>query len=187
MQMSDEIRIEAPREQVYAALNDPQILKQSIPGCEEIDQISETELTATVVTKIGPIKAKFKGQVTLSDLNPPESYTISGEGTGGTAGFAKGGAKVSLQADGSATILRYDVEADVGGKLAQLGGRLIEGTAKKLAGDFFNSFSEAVAGPAEEAAPAAAETAESEGVSPWVWIGVGAVALVVLYILIGVI
>jgi len=186
MQFNDEIRIDAPREQVYAALNDPGILRNSIPGCEEIEQVSETELVATVVTRIGPIKAKFKGQVTLSDLNPPESYTISGEGTGGSAGFAKGGAKVTLEADGTATILHYEVQADVGGKLAQLGGRLIEGTAKKLAGEFFNSFRDAVAGPAEEGvAEVAAEKAEPGGVNPMVWIAGGAVALIVLYLLVG--
>ena len=149
------------------------------------------ELNGLVVelehTKVGPIKAKFKGQVTLSDLNPPESYTISGEGTGGTAGFAKGGAKVSLEADGTVTILHYEVQADVGGKLAQLGGRLIEGTAKKLAGEFFTSFSEAVTGPAEEAAPAevAADKAGAGGTNPMIWIAGGAVALIVLYLLVG--
>ncbi len=190
MQLNDEIRIEAPREQVYAALNDPEILRKSIPGCEEIEQISETELFATVVTKIGPIKAKFKGQVTLSDLNPPKSYTISGEGKGGSAGFAKGGAKVSLEEDGGATILRYEVQAVVGGKLAQLGGRLIEGTAKKLAGDFFNSFREAMAGPVDEAAEApvpagAVKEAGIGAVHPLVLIVCGAVSLVVLYLLIG--
>ncbi len=185
MRLNDEIRIEAPREQVYAALNDPQILKKSIPGCQRIEQISKTELTATVVAKVGPIKATFKGKVMLSDLNPPESYTISGEGTGGAAGFAKGGAKISLEDDGGATILRYEVQADVGGKLAQLGGRLIEGTAKKLAGDFFNSFSEAVTGPAEEGVPGAAEKAAPSGVDPLVWIAGGAIVLAALYYLFG--
>ena len=181
MELNGEIRIEAPREQVYAALNDPEILRKSIPGCEELEQISETELVATVVIRIGPIKANFQGQVMLSDLNPPESYTISGEGKGGSAGFAKGGAKVSLEEDGGATILRYEVQADVGGKLAQLGGRLIEGTAKKLSGDFFKSFSEAVAGPAPEGVPAAAE---KTGTNPLVWIIGGAVVLGILYFLI---
>jgi carbon monoxide dehydrogenase subunit G len=117
----------------------------------------------------------------LSDLNPPESYTISGEGNGGSAGFAKGGAKISLIEDGGATILRYQVQADVGGKLAQLGGRLIEGTAKKLSGDFFKSFSEAVVGPAPEAVPAAVE---KTGTNPLVWIIGGAVVLGILYFLI---
>ena len=140
MKLNDEIHINATREQVYAALNNPDILQRSIPGCERIERISETELKATVVAKIGPIKAKFKGQVILSDLNPPESYTISGEGNGGGAGFAKGGAKVFLKDNGVATVLRYEVQAEVGGKLAQLGSRLIDGAAKKIAGEFFNSF-----------------------------------------------
>ncbi|MEE8352251.1 MAG: carbon monoxide dehydrogenase subunit G [Rhodospirillales bacterium] len=183
MQLSDEIRIEASREQVYAALNDPEILKKSIPGCEKIERISETELTATVVTKIGPIKAKFKGQVTLSDLNPPVSYTISGEGAGGSAGFAKGSAKVSLEEDGGATVLHYEVQADVGGKLAQLGGRLIEGTTKKLAGEFFNSFREGVAGPAPAIAPAA--TPATATINPLFLIAGGVIVLVALYFLIG--
>ena len=190
MQLNDEIRIEAPREQVYAALNDPEILRKSIPGCEEIEQVSETELIATVVTKIGPIKARFKGQVTLSDLNPPESYTISGRGRGGSAGFAKGGAKIVLEEDGGATVMRYEVQVDVGGKLAQLGGRLIEGTAKKLAGDFFTQFKKEVTGREDEAAEvtvsaATAEEARIGAVHPLVWIVGGAVALVVLYFLIG--
>ncbi len=188
MQLNDEIHIEASREDVYAALNDPEILRKSIPGCETIERISETELVATVVTKIGPIKAKFKGQVTLSDLNPPVSYTISGEGKGGPAGFAKGGAKVSLEESGSATILRYEVQVEVGGKLAQLGGRLIEGTAKKLAGEFFNNFRKAVAGPVDDAAEetVSAEVREIggiEAVHPMVLLVCGAVSLVVLYLL----
>ena len=141
MKMTDEIRIEANRNQVFSALNDPEILRQAIPGCQELDQTSETELTATVLAKVGPVKAKFRGVVTLSDINPPESYTISGEGKGGAAGFAKGTAKVFLTDDGGATILSYEVNAEVGGKLAQVGGRLIEGTSKKLAGEFFDNFS----------------------------------------------
>ena len=187
MQINDEIRLEASRQEVYAALNDPQILKQAIPGCEEIEQVSETELTATVSLKIGPIKARFKGKVTLSDLNPPESYTITGEGSGGAAGFAKGSAKVSLDDDGGATILRYQVEADIGGKIAQLGGRLIEGTAKKLSADFFESLKEAITGEAPEVPeapePEAAAAAEpTGGVSPWVYLAGGAVAAAVLYL-----
>lgn len=142
--MNGEYRIEASREKVWAALNDTQILKESIPGCEQIDRLSETEMTAIVVAKVGPVKAKFTGQVTLSDLNPPNSYRISGEGKGGAAGFAKGGANISLQSDGNATVLSYSVDATVGGKLAQLGARLIDGTAKKLAGEFFANFADIV-------------------------------------------
>jgi len=187
MKMSDEIRIEAPREKVYAALNDPEILKRSVPGCEEMVRVSDTELAAVAMVKIGPVKAKFKGQVTLSDINPPNGYTITGEGKGGAAGFAKGGAKVSLEEDGDATILRYEVQADVGGKLAQVGARLIEGTAKKLAADFFAAFREAVAGPGEEpaeAAEAAPSLAEAERINPMVLLIGGVLALVVLYFVI---
>ena len=118
MKITDEIRIEASREKVFAALNDPEILRKAIPGCQELDQTSDTELTATVQAKVGPVKATFRGAVTLSDVNPPESYIISGEGKGGAAGFAKGKARVSLVEDGSATILSYEVDAEVGGKLA---------------------------------------------------------------------
>jgi len=154
MDMNGSQRIEASRETVYAALNDVEILRQCIPGCESIDKTSENEMTAKVTLKIGPVKASFTGKVTLSDFDPPNGYTISGEGSGGAAGFAKGGAKVTLVADGDATILNYDVDAQIGGKLAQLGGRLIDATAKKLAGDFFEKFGAIVAPPPEGAEPA---------------------------------
>lgn len=153
MDMNGSQRIEASREAVYAALNDVEILRQCIPGCETIDKTSENEMTAKVTLKIGPVKASFSGKVTLSDFDPPNGYTISGEGSGGAAGFAKGGAKVTLVADGDATILNYAVDAQIGGKLAQLGGRLIDATAKKLAGDFFEKFGSIVAPPAEGAEP----------------------------------
>ncbi|MDA0997578.1 MAG: carbon monoxide dehydrogenase subunit G [Proteobacteria bacterium] len=149
MKLADEIRIAAPRDRVWAALNDIEVLKASIPGCEELTKDSDTQLSAVVQAKIGPVKAKFKGSVTLSDLNPPESYRISGEGKGGAAGFAKGSAAVTLTDDGEATLLTYTVEAKVGGKLAQLGGRLIDGFARKLTDEFFNRFQLAVEGPAE--------------------------------------
>jgi uncharacterized protein len=149
MDMTGSQRIEASRDVVYAALNDVEVLRQCIPGCETIEKTSDTEMSAKVTLKIGPVKASFTGKVTLSDLDPPNGYTISGEGSGGAAGFAKGGAKVALEADGEATILHYTVDAQIGGKLAQLGGRLIDATAKKLAGDFFEKFSEVVAPPAE--------------------------------------
>ncbi len=148
MDMNGSQRIEASREAVYAALNDVDILRQSIPGCDSIEKTSDTEMNAKVTLRVGPVKASFSGKVTLSDLDPPNGYTISGEGSGGMAGFAKGGAEVKLEADGDATILHYTVKADIGGKLAQLGSRLIDGTAKKLAGEFFERFGAIVGGPA---------------------------------------
>ena len=142
-------RIEAPIGTVWLALNDAEILRQAIPGCETLDKSSDTEMAATVVLRIGPIKARFEGAVELTNLNPPHSYTIQGEGKGGIAGFAKGGADVSLAEDGpDATILSYTVKADVGGKIAQLGGRLIDSTARKLATQFFNNFGEKLRSPA---------------------------------------
>ncbi|MDZ5449431.1 MULTISPECIES: SRPBCC family protein [Labrys] len=159
MDMSGSQRIEASREKVWEGLNNPEILKQCIPGCEAIELVSPTEMTAKAVLKIGPVKASFNGKVTLSDLDPPNGYTISGEGQGGVAGFAKGGATVRLEADGEdATILHYEAKADVGGKIAQLGARLIDGTAKKLAGDFFEKFGQAISPkPEGEEAPAEPE------------------------------
>ena len=138
MDMSGEERIAAPREAVWAALNDPETLKACITGCQSLTMKSPTELEAVVKIKIGPVSATFTGEVTLSNLNPPEGYTISGEGKGGIAGFAKGGADVRLREDGADTILSYDVKAQIGGKLAQLGSRLIDSTSKKLAAQFFN-------------------------------------------------
>ena len=146
MDMNGSERIEAPVETVWQALNDPEILRQAIPGCESLEKTSDTNMTAKVVLKIGPIKAKFEGAVELQNLNPPHSYTIAGEGKGGLAGFAKGGADVSLEADGpDATILTYTVKAEVGGKIAQLGSRLNDSTSKKLAGEFFAKFGQIVA------------------------------------------
>ncbi|WP_274630271.1 SRPBCC family protein [Arvimicrobium flavum] len=142
-----EERIAAPIEKVWAALNDPAVLKDSIPGCQSLEKTSDNELAATVVLKIGPIKATFNGEVTLKNLNPPRSYTIQGEGKGGIAGFAKGGADVKLTEDGpDSTILKYEAKADVGGKIAQLGSRLITSTSKKLAGEFFSTFGKKVGG-----------------------------------------
>ncbi|KAA0077644.1 carbon monoxide dehydrogenase subunit G [Tardiphaga sp. P9-11] len=141
MQMKDSQTVPASRDKVWAALNDPDVLKQCIPGCEVLDITSPTEMTATVVIKVGPVKAKFGGKVTLSDLDPPNGYKITGEGNGGVAGFAKGGAAIRLEAAGDdETILHYEVNSQIGGKLAQLGGRLIDSTAKKLAGEFFTKF-----------------------------------------------
>jgi carbon monoxide dehydrogenase subunit G len=183
MQMSGERRIPAPREKVWEALNDPEVLKQSIPGCQSLEKDGDDSFSAKVKAKVGPVSATFAGAVTLSDMNPPESYRLSGEGKGGAAGFAKGGASVKLEEDGSDTILKYDVDAKVGGKLAQIGSRLVDGTARKLSEEFFDNFSAIVGGggaaapaseepqaeaaeptPAEE--PAAQETASEEPVAP---------------------
>ena len=169
MQMNETQRVPAPRDKVWAALNDPEVLKRCIPGCQSLEMTSPTDMTANVVLKVGPVKATFAGKVTLSDLDPPNGYRISGEGSGGVAGFAKGGASVTLEADGEdATNLRYVVDAQIGGKLAQLGSRLIDSTAKKLAGEFFERFAEALSPPAPEApaeapADASAPAVEGEG------------------------
>jgi carbon monoxide dehydrogenase subunit G len=164
MDMTGEYRIPASREAVWKALNDPEVLKQCIPGCEELEKKSDTEFAAKVTAKVGPVKAKFGGNVKMSDLDPPNGYTISGEGSGGAAGFAKGGAKVALAEDGSATVLSYTVNATVGGKLAQIGSRLIDSTAKKMANDFFGKFAEIVGGDAASAAePAGAGAPPTAG------------------------
>ncbi len=144
MEMTGGHIITASKEKVWDALNDAEVLQACIPGCKELHKKSDTELSATVVAKVGPVKATFKGEVTLGDLNPPDSYTISGEGKGGIAGFAKGGANVSLSEVDGGTQLDYNVDAKVGGKLAALGSRLIDSTAKKLAGEFFTNFSNQV-------------------------------------------
>ena len=146
MDMTGEERIAAPRDAVWAALNDPEILKQCIPGCQSLEKISPTELTATVKLKIGPVSASFNGEVKLSNINAPESYTISGEGKGGIAGFAKGGADVVLKEDGDETILQYEAKAQVGGKIAQLGSRLVDSSAKTLAQQFVSEFTAAING-----------------------------------------
>jgi len=146
MTMTGEVQLPASRATVWAKLNDPEVLKTCIPGCEQLDMTSETEFAAIATIKVGPVKARWKGKVRLSDLDPPNSYRISGEGEGGVAGFAKGGATVGLTEKDGGTLLKYDVEAQIGGKLAQLGQRLINGSAKKLADEFFANFAKAVQG-----------------------------------------
>ena len=188
MDMTGEYRIPAPREQVWAALNDPATLKASLPGCQTLEKVSDREFAATVVAKVGPVQAKFNGNVTLSNLNPPESYTISGEGKGGAAGFAKGGADVRLLEEGEITVLTYTAKADVGGKLAQLGSRLIDGTAKKMADEFFHNFSQQVAGPPPAPAPEVPEAAppappESLLQNKFVWAAAAILILMILVLL----
>ena len=149
MTMTGEVALSAPRETVWAKLNDPEVLKVCIPGCESLELIGDHEFQAVAVNKVGPVKARFKGKVRLTDLDPPNGYKISGEGDGGVAGFAKGGAEVKLTPKDAGTLLTYTVEAQIGGKLAQLGQRLINGAAKKMADEFFDKFAKAVNAPAQ--------------------------------------
>lgn len=146
MEIEDEIFINAPRDVVFKSLNDPDILKQCIPGCEELIKISDTELTAKVVLKVGPVKAKFSGDVELNNDGAPDSFSLTGSGNGGVAGFAKGGADVQLIEQDGGTLLKYVAKADIGGKLAQLGSRLVVSTSKKLSKNFFEEFDKAVTG-----------------------------------------
>lgn len=170
MQMSDSQRIPAPRDKVWAALNDPAILQACIPGCESLEMTSPTDMVAKVTLKVGPVKASFGGKVTLSEIDAPNGYRIAGEGSGGVAGFAKGGATIKLVADGDdATILSYDADAQIGGKLAQLGSRLIDSTARKLAGDFFASFAAAL-GPVPTAVSAEPGAAANEAEEKKGWL-----------------
>lgn len=207
MRMTGEERIAAPRQKVWEALNDPEVLRQAIPGCQSLSQDAPDKLSAVVEVKIGPIGARFNGAVTLSDIDAPNGYTITGEGQGGMAGSAKGGAKVRLadaEVNGAAgTLLTYEVNAEVGGRLAQLGGPIIDATAKQLAGKFFKKFGEIVGGSAAAAeaataAPVAASASPSSssaavpvpasavyhapapvaaGGAPWAWIGAVVLAL----------
>jgi carbon monoxide dehydrogenase subunit G len=154
MDMTGEYLIAAPRQKVWEALNDTEILRQSITGCEKVEKLSPTEMTATVRAKVGPVSARFTGKVTLSDLDPPNGYRISGEGTGGPAGFAKGGATVKLVDDNGGTKLTYVVEASIGGKLAQIGSRLIDATARQMAEQFFSKFAQIVSAASAPAAAA---------------------------------
>ena len=161
MDMTGERRIAASRTEVWAALNDVGVLKQCIPGCETLEKQSDTDMVARAKLQIGPVKATFNGKVKLSDLDPPNGYRISGEGNGGVAGYAKGGAVVRLADDGGGTLMTYEVKADVGGKLAQLGGRLIDSTAKKLADEFFEKFT-SIVGASAPAAPASMAPAQKK-------------------------
>ena len=183
MKITGENQIAATPQQVWEALNDPVVLRQSIPGCESLEKISDSEFKAKVVTKIGPVKTTFNGEVTLSDLDPPHGYTLSGKGSGGSAGNAKGSAKVSLTPNGDGTLLSYNVDAQITGKIAQLGSRLIQGSAKMLAGKFFDNFEAVVTGPGSaEGTPAAA--AVSGDSRMWIYVLAGAgLALIAAYLL----
>lgn len=205
MDMTGERRIPAPRDRVWNALNDPEVLKSCIPGCETLEKVSDREMKATAAVKIGPIAARFNGRVQLDDLDPPNAYTINGEGQGGVAGFAKGGAKVNLVDDAGATVLRYIVHAQVGGKIAQLGARLIDATAKSMADQFFDRFSSQLslgevtppAAPLAAGARPAAPTPPPASISPLsliprepfglplvAWVGI-AIFVIVLLLLFG--
>ncbi len=186
MDITGEHRIPAPRDAVWKALNDPAILQQCIPGCKALEKISDNQFKGTVAAKVGPVSATFTGEVTLSDLDPPNGYTLSGKGQGGAAGFASGECKVALRQDGSDTILTYTADAKIGGKLAQLGARLVDGTVKKMAGEFFTTFTRLVGGAATKAAAPAASVpvapqpaAAGGGIGPLVWAG-GLIAIVAL-------
>lgn len=191
MELKDQIRINAPRERVFAALNDPAILKQAIPGCESLEATSATDFTAVVAARIGPLAARFTGSVSLADIEPPIRYTLSGEGKGGPAGFAKVKAAVELEEDGPATLLSYSVKADIGGKLGQLGGSIVDRTAQKLAGEFFQQFDALIALPAEGGATTSETKATTSGVpgqparagiSPIWWGAAAAIALLLAWV-----
>ncbi len=185
MEMHGEQLVTADRNRTWAALNDPEVLKSCIPGCESITAISDGKYEVLMTARVGPVAAKFKGKLALSDVNPPESYSIHFEGQGGAAGFGKGSAKVKLADEGPHTRLSYDVTANVGGKLAQIGSRLVDGAAKKLAADFFDKFNEVVGRPAER--PPASPDGGSPAAQPRVRWGsalliAGAVVLVIVLV-----
>ena len=206
MDISGEYRLRAPRQKVWEALNDPDFIQRALPGCQSMEKVSDTEFTAKVNSKIGPVKATFNSKVSLTDLNPPESYRLVGEGKGGAAGFAKGSADVHLTEEGEETVLRYNSDLQVGGKLAQIGNRLVGGAAKKTADEFFSNFANLI----NEPAPAAAEPVATDGgpapatgptpaptpptsqappgglfstMSPALWIAVAVVVVVLLWII----
>ncbi|MCE0504903.1 MULTISPECIES: CoxG family protein [unclassified Roseivivax] len=167
MQMSDSREVDAPREVVWAAILNPEVLKECVPGCTEMTGTPEDGFQATVVQKVGPVKATFKGNVVVSERDEPNSLKLSGEGKGGAAGFAKGGATVRLEENGAGTLLHYDVEANVGGKLAQLGSRIIDGFAKKMADQFFTRLQEAIEGPQDPEEAAETEATPGDKKKGW--------------------
>jgi carbon monoxide dehydrogenase subunit G len=166
MQVSGTYRIEATPQKVWDALFDPDVMRRCIPGCEDVQRVSPTQFTAAVVFKVGPVKAKFAGKVSLSDLDAPRACRMTGEGSGGVAGFAKGIADLKLAPDGSATVLNYVADAQIGGKLAQLGSRVVEGTMRKLADEFFSKFADAVGGTGAMGGDEAAATVKTTTATP---------------------
>jgi carbon monoxide dehydrogenase subunit G len=181
MEMHGEQRIPTHQQAVWDGLNDLDVLKACIAGCESIERVTESEHHVALTAAVGPVKAKFKGKMHLEDLNPPNSYRIRFEGQGGVAGFAKGEAEVSLKADGAGTLMSYTVHAQVGGKLAQVGSRLIDAAATKIADDFFSAFNARVAPVRIDANAQPAAPVGSPGIPVWVWVAGGAIALVLLY------
>ncbi len=194
MKLSGEHHIPASRQTVWEALNDAEILQACLPGCEELEKVSDTEMTAKITIKIGPVKTTFTGAVTLADLDPPNGYTLNGEGQGGAAGFASGSASVTLSEQDGGTLLQYAVEAKVGGKLAQIGSRLIDSVTKKLAAQFFGALveklsagdaadvaPEGVEAPPQDAAPASAAPKRGIPTPTWVVGIIGVVAVLILW------
>jgi len=176
MDMTGEQLIPLPQQRVWEALNDPGVLKACIPGCDSIEKVSDTEYKVAMTAAVGPVKARFAGKLMLGDLDPPRAYSLAFEGSGGAAGFGKGTAHVSLEPDGDTTRLVYKASATVGGKLAQVGSRLIDGVARKMADEFFVRFNQTVA--PQPSAPAAASARPA--VSKWVWILIAAIVLALL-------
>jgi len=181
MELSSSQRLPVDQATAWAALNDAQILKAAIPGCEAVEKISDTEYTVAMTAAVGPVKAKFKGRLTLSDVVAPKSYTIQFDGQGGPAGFGKGSAQVELVPDGEETELKYSVKAQVGGRMAQVGQRLIDGAARKMADDFFVAFGAELARLHGKAVPVAAAPAAKRGLTRIIAVAAIAALLAILY------
>jgi uncharacterized protein len=187
MEMSSSQFVPAPVEATWRALNDPEVLKACIPGCESVEKISDTEYQLVMVARVGPVSAKFKGKMLLSDLNPPDSYTLGFEGQGGATGFAKGRATVNLAPEADGTRLTYSVNAQIGGKLAQVGSRLVDGAAKKMADDFFARFTKKFAAaeevPQAQPAPASPPTGARRRFTAWQWTLAAIVLVIIIYLI----
>ena len=184
MELTSSRTVPASVEKTWAALNDPETLKACIPGCESIERVSDTEFKVAMTARVGPVSAKFSGRIILSDIVPPTSYKISFEGQGGAAGFARGEAKVALTPDGPGTRIEYNVNAQVGGKLAQIGSRLVDGAAAKIADDFFACFVERLGGGAAAAAEPVVAPAEAATTSRTLWLRLAVAAAIIVAIFI---